>query len=158
MSKFAGVKKGDVVRLKFLPLNELVKVKDKSASHSIINHWNLGSNVLAYVYGGDFLVREDVKITVSQGNILELSNHLDGEDFDVPEDLVESITIVDVTTKFISEKHNLVIVNSNDAIYINGEALTNTDDDMLLDKFLSFAEQIIINKAVENSLKDCKND
>ena len=151
MSKITGIKKGDIVRVKFVDLKEIVTKKSKNGSYTLINEWELGSNIMAFVYGGDFLVKQDAP-DASKNQVLELVNHLDSGTFDIPEEIISSIEVIEASNKFISEDHNLVITQVENNIFINGEELRNTDSTKHLDNFISFVERYLMNRAIENSI------
>lgn len=151
MSKISGIKKGDIVRIKFIDLKDIVSKKSKNSSYRLIAEWELGSNILAFTYGGDFLVKEDAPDS-SKDQVLDLSNHLDSGTFDVPEEIIASLEIIEASNKFTSEDHNLVITQVENKLFINGEELSNTDEDKHLDNFVSFIERYLIGRAIENSI------
>lgn len=154
MSKISGVKKGDIVRIKFVDMKTLIGTKtttSRGTTVRLIGEWELGSNILAFTYGGDFLVKEDSP-DMSKKQVLELVNHLDGDTFDVPEQFIHSLQIVDAAAKFISTDHNIALVMIDNDIFINGDRLENTDDDKHLDNFTNFIERYLVNKAIENSI------
>lgn len=154
MSKISGVKKGDIVRIKFVDMKTIIGTKTttkRGNSVRRIGEWELGSNILAFTYGGDFLVKEDAP-EVSKNQILELVNHLDGDTFDVHEEFIDSLQIVDAAAKFVSTDHNLVMVMIENDIFINGDRLENTDDDKHLDNFTNFIERYLVNKAIDSSI------
>ena len=152
MSKISGFKKGDIARIKFIEIRDIVKLKSKKKSYNLISEWELGANILAFTYGGDFLVKEDSPSS-SNDQVLEVLNHLDGGSFDVPEEIVSSIELLDVANKFVSEDHNLSLTQMDDVIYVNGEKLENTQDDKHLDNFISFIEKYLMQRAIDNSIK-----
>jgi hypothetical protein len=152
MSKICGFKKGDVIRVKFIDMRDIVKKKSKNKSYNLISEWELGANILAFTYGGDFLVKEDAPPS-GKDQVLEVLNHLDGGSFDIPEEIVDSIQLLDVSNKFVSEDHHLSLTQIDDTIYINGERLENTDEDKHLDNFITFIEKYLMQRAIENSIK-----
>lgn len=154
MSKIAGLRKGDIARIKFKEMREIVALRSKNKSYSLINEWDLGSNILAFTYGGDFLIKEDVTSSPNKDEILELINHLDGGSFDAPDEIIDTLEIIDAAGKFVSEEHNLILVMSDNDLFINGEKLENTKEEKLLDNFLIFVEKYLMNRAVNASLKD----
>jgi len=151
MSKISGIKKGDIVRIKFIDLKDIVKKKNKKASYSLISEWELGSNILAFTYGGDFLVKEDAPDS-SKDQVLDLVNHLDSGTFDAPEEIIASLEIIEASNKFVSEDHNLVITQIEGKLFVNGEELSNTDENKHLDNFVSFIERYLMARAIENSI------
>ena len=151
MSKISGIKKGDIVRIKFIDLKDIVKKKNKKASYSLISEWELGSNILAFTYGGDFLVKEDAPDS-SKDQVLDLVNHLDSGTFDAPEEIIASLEIIEASNKFVSEDHNLVITHIEGKLFVNGEELSNTDENKHLDNFVSFIERYLMARAIENSI------
>lgn len=154
MSKIAGLKKGDIARIKFKEMRDIVSLRSKNASYALINEWDLGANILAFTYGGDFLIKEDVTNASNKDQVLELINHLDGGTFDIPDEAIEKLEIVDAAAKFISEEHNLILVMSENDLFINGEKLENNKEDKHLDNFVLFIEKYLMNKVVNASLKD----
>lgn len=151
MSKLSGIRKGDIVRIKFVDLKALINTKVKSKSYRLISEWELGANIMAFAYGGDFLVKEDAP-DISKDQNLSLINHLDGGEFDVPEEIVASIELIDASNRFVSEDHNLVITQMDSTLFLNGEELKNTDEHKHLDNFVSFIERYLMNRAIENSI------
>lgn len=152
MSKISGFKKGDVVRIKFIEMRDIVKMKSKNKSYNLISEWELGANILAFTYGGDFLVKVDAPSS-NNDQVLEVLNHLDGGSFDIPDEIVSSIELLDVANKFVSEDHNLSLTQIDDVIYVNGEKLENTGDDKHLDNFISFIEKYLMQRAIDSSIK-----
>jgi hypothetical protein len=154
MSKIVGLKKGDIARIKFKEMREIVALRSKNKSYALINEWDIGSNILAFTYGGDFLIKEDVTSSSNKDEILELVNHLDGGAFDAPDEIIDTIEIVDSAGKFLSEDHNLILVMSDSDLFINGEKLENTKEEKSLDNFLVFIEKYLMNRVINASLKD----
>jgi hypothetical protein len=156
MSKISGLKKGDIVKIKFMEMRDIVNLnkKDKKPrrSYQVISEWELGSNILAFTYGGDFIVKEDAPASGKDQNLCVL-NHLDGGDFEIAECIIESIQLVDAAQRFISDDHKVAIIVTENDIYINGEKLINTDEDKHLDNFVNLVERYLTNKAINNSLK-----
>lgn len=160
MGKFDGIKKGDIVRIKFVEMRDFVGVKGTNRhgkSYQLISEWELGSNILAFTYGGDFLVKKDFPDNGTSKDTLELLNHLDGGEFDIHEEIVEKIEVVDVAHRFVSEEHKLCMLLSDGELLINGEKLSNTDDDKHLDNFVKFVERYLTSKAINESLKGSPN-
>lgn len=154
MSKISGVKKGDIVRIKFVDMKTLISVKhitSRGNTVRLIGEWELGSNILAFTYGGDFLVKEDAP-DLSKKQVIELVNHLDGDTFDVPDEFIDTLQIVDAAAKFVSTDHNIALVMIDSDIFINGDKLENTEENKHLDNFTSFIERYLVNKAIENSI------
>ena len=161
MSKFSGIKKGDIVRIKFLEMRDLVKVRSRSpakrtgAHYQMISEWDLGANILAFTYGGDFLVKQDAPQS-GKAQELEVVNHLDGGEFEIPEEIIDSIEIVDAAHRFVSEEHKLALIMTDNDLFINGTRLENNDDDKFLDDFVTFIERYVTNRAINNSIKESK--
>jgi len=158
MSKISGLKKGEIARVKFKNIKDIVSMKSKTKSYALVSEWELGANILAFTYGGDFLIKENVTSAANKEEVLELVNHLDGGSFDVPEEIIDTIEIVEASAKFISEDHNLILVMSESDLFINGEKLNNTGEEKLLDNFLSFMEKYLMNRAVNASLINRSKD
>jgi hypothetical protein len=154
MSKISGLKKGEIVRIKFKEMRDIVSMRSKNKSYALIGEWDLGSNVLAFTYGGDFLIKEDVTQAANKEEVLELINHLDGGTFDIPDEVVDTLEIIDAAAKFVSEEHNLILVMSENDLFINGEKLENNKEEKLLDNFVIFVEKYLMNRVVNASLKD----
>ena len=160
MSRFAGIKKGDIVRVKFIEMRDLVGVKGTTKSrksYQLVGEWELGANILAFTYGGDFLVKKDFPDNASPQETLELLNHLDGGEFDIPQDIVAAIDVIDAAYKFVSEDHKICMIMSDSELLINGEKLTNTGDEKHLDLFVEFVERYLTSKAINDSLKKEKD-
>ena len=155
MSKISGLKKGDIVRIRFKEMRDIVGTKKISKrnnkSYAMISEWDLGANILAFTYGGDFLVKDDSP-SLGKAQVITLLNHLDGGEFEVPEEIVESLEVVDAAQRFISEEHKLAIILNDNDIYINGEKLSNDGDDKHLDKFTNLIERYLANKIINSSL------
>jgi hypothetical protein len=156
MSRFAGIKKGDIVRVKFIEMRDLVGVKGTTKSrksYQLVGEWELGANILAFTYGGDFLVKKDFPDNAGPKETLELLNHLDGGEFDIAQEIVATIDVVDAAHKFVSEDHKLCMIMTDSELLINGEKIINTDDDKHLDLFVQFVERYLTSKAINDSLK-----
>jgi hypothetical protein len=157
MNKISGVKKGDIVRIKFKDMRDIVNTKETNKrnhkTYTIVSEWELGANILAFTYGGDFLVKEDAP-SANKDQSLELVNHLDGGEFDVPERIIDSLEIVDAAHRFVSEEHKVAMIMTETDIFINGVKVENCDDGKFLDDFVKFAERYLTTKAINNSLKE----
>jgi hypothetical protein len=154
MSKISGLKKGDIARIKFKEMKDIVAMRSKNSSYALITEWELGANILAFTYGGDFLVKEDVTNASNKEQVLELINHLDGGVFDIPDEVVDKLEIIDAAAKFVSEDHNMILVMSENDLFINGERLENSKEDKHLDNFVTFIEKYLMNRVVNTSLKN----
>ncbi len=121
-----GVKKNDIVRIKFKNLNAIIK-DSNMPFQDLDEHLRLSSNMRAYYNGGDFLVSEDFNkddFTEFFGDVIHLKNHLDSDyGFEVCEYTIETIEIVNDARRFVSSDLDLIVVRVEDELYINGQPI-----------------------------------
>lgn len=147
MANFSNIKVGDVVRVKFKDVKDILQ-KDISTGKSMIANWRLSNNLLALHSGGDFLVND---INTKEKTIT-LENHLDEDEFEIVEGMVESLELIDVSNKFVSQWHGVNLVILDDSIYINGRELRDEGDEKHLTNFLYCVERYMTSRALEQSL------
>ena len=161
MSKFNGIKVGDVVRVKFKPIPEITKEMKMKGKLDFFSEYEIGSNINALMLGGDFVVIDIEQAQAKTESHIDIDNHHDGGSFSLYHELVDTVTVVEVANKFVREKHGIIIIQVNDKLYINGELLENEDNDFLednekeqLDRFSAFMESFLVAKVFEDSLED----
>lgn len=155
---------GDVIRVKFKPINQIMEEKlGKKSFHEIEDYYGIQSNIKAYIAGGDFLV--EGAITEEEGHeddpYIQVKNHLDCEyGFDVHENVIESIEIVDAAEIFQSHDLKILAVRIGHEMYINGEPLIwnerqkQADDDEYKNhnrKLIKMFESFIADLAVRDT-------
>jgi hypothetical protein len=167
---FAGINKGDVVRIKFRTIEELTSKVDRDDNsklpmtqrHDIIDSYEIGDNIKALINGGDFVVADTYNANEEDKNEmprLYIDNHYDGDGMWIYKSHIESIEVIDVANKFVSENHGIIMIQVDDKIYINGLLLENydyrpKDEPGDLDKFLTFMEQFVVDSAMAKELGD----
>lgn len=132
MLKGLGIKKNDVVRIKFKNLNDIIESSDMPF-HELDDHLRLSGNMRAYYNGGDFLVCADFSSEDAEGEFGEgvrISNHFDHSyDLTVYESTIESIHVVNESRKFVSKDMDLIVVKVDGELFINGEPLIGDVND-----------------------------
>ena len=121
-----GIKKNDIVRIKFKDLNTLVLGSNMTFG-DLDESLRLTSNMRAYYNGGDFLVGEDFNkenYCSILGDAISVKNHFDHDyDFLVYDFSLESIEIVSDARRFVSSELDLIVVRVDDELFINGKPL-----------------------------------
>ena len=157
---FDGIEKGSIVRIKFKTIQEIIANQKMTGASVLLHDYEIGGNILALTLGGDFVVICDEEKDAQQEAFVEIDNHHDGGTFYAYADIIETIEVIDVTNKFVSEDHGIIMIQVEDKIYINGELLHNgspnldPEDRDKEKRFLSFMEKYVVSKAFEDSLDD----
>jgi len=165
VSMFDGLKIGDVVRLKFKCIDDLIKMRDSVGYTSeMVDRYSVGSNLKAMLNGGDFIIKEINDSFLNSDGVskkvkaLEIDNYLDDNVFTVYEDMLATLEVIEVSFSFKSSTHGFMISQIGSALYINGRALINDKDDFQdmfkLNKFVSFMEHYLTSKGLEDCLVD----
>jgi hypothetical protein len=127
-----GVKKNDIIRVKFKNLNSLIK-DSKMPFSDLDDLVRLSNNMRAYYNGGDFVACEDFDAKNSHdflGDAIHASNHLDHDyDFHIYDYCIESIEIVNDARRFVCTEMDLIVVRVDDELYINGKPLIGDEFD-----------------------------
>lgn len=168
--------KGEVVRIKFKSINDIILASGCSFSDTSDNY-ELGDNFKALLVGGDFLVVLEIDETSFtrdiNENFIKVLNHLDnGHHFAVYDNMIESISMVEDAEKFVSTDHNLIVVRVGNDLYINGVSLLGNEEEERAEhnrimkraidkteyenknrKLLSIFENYITDLAVRDSLR-----
>lgn len=162
--------KGEVIRVKFKTINDIIKVSNKTF-HDTDEYYSLGTNVKAYLLGGDFLVKDAIS-TEDDTPYIVVQNHLDKSySFDIHDEVIENIEIVSDAEKFISNDHGIMIVRVEDEMFINGKPLIWDEEEQKTKdrkrgygsdevyqnpnrKLLKMFENYIADLAVRESFKD----
>lgn len=118
---------GDVVRIKFKPINQIMAegIGNKSF-HEIEEYFQIQSNIKAYISGGDFLVSAAIcsDEEFEHNPYIEVKNHYDNEyGFCVHESVIESIEIIDAAEVFVSHDLKMLAVRIGHEMYINGHPM-----------------------------------
>jgi hypothetical protein len=169
-----GIKKNDIVRVKFKDLNSIVK-QSGLPFQDLDELLRLSSNMRAYYNGGDFLVSEDFdrdNFDSTIGDAIEVKNHFDNDySFLIYEFAIESIEIVNDARRFISSDFDIVVVRVDDELFINGKPVIGDErekrkehnrykkkeDDQYVNqgrKLLKIFEEFITDLAVSDSIND----
>lgn len=174
MFKKLGIKKGDIVNIKFKPVIDIVK-SEKMTFKSADERYAISDNFVAFNIGGDFLVHK-VNLNDVDDEHITVINHLDSNFSDqmyVYEEVVDSIQVVDDSeNRFISPEHNLCVIRIDNDLVINGTRLVANEEakkeehDRLMrrqgksdpyvnqaEKLLKLFEDFITDNAVNKSLK-----
>ena len=119
-------KKNEVIRIKFKPLNQIVEESPLSYSDTE-EHYNFGSNIKAYLKGGDFIVEEDYEHDEEEKPIdrgVCVKNHFDcSHEFWIHETAIAEAEMVQDSERFSSHDHGILVVRVDDEMYINGQPL-----------------------------------
>ena len=162
MSKFNGIKEGDVVRIKFRSMQDITKEMKMTTKLQYLSEYDIGTNINALMLGGDFVVICAKEAQAKTDAHIEIDNHHDGGSFHAHEEIIDTIEAIEVANKFVSDEHGIIMIQVADKIYINGELLENQEDEQFLDesekkqldKFTAFMEKYVIAAAFEGSLED----
>lgn len=159
MNKLVGIKSGDVVRIKFKSIYDITKSMKMTQTLGWLSDYDIGCNVNALVSSGDFVVIGAENIN-DPDPFIEIDNHLDGGSFSVHNNLIDTIEVIEVTNKFASEDHGIVIIQVDNKLYINGELLSNEKEEVNstepsdLERFTIFMEKFLVTRAFEDCLTD----
>jgi len=169
-----GIKKNDIVRVKFKNLNSIVK-ESCLPFQDLDELLRLSSNMRAYYNGGDFLVSEDFdrdNFDSTMGDAIEVKNHFDNDySFLIHEFAIESIEIVNDARRFISSDFDMGVIRVDDELFINGKPIIGDErekkkeynrykkkeDDQYVNqgrKLLKIFEEFITDLAVNDSIND----
>ena len=157
MSILNGIKEGNVVRIKFKSIPDITKGMKIQGILDNLDDYDIGSNINAIIIGGDYVtVSMDLK---HKTPYIEIDNHLDGGTMVVYEKMVDTIEVIEVANKFVSEDCGIMMIQVEDKLYINGVRLENDDyehaddlDKTQLDRFTAFMEKFLVAKVFEDSL------
>jgi hypothetical protein len=121
-----GIKKNDVVRIKFKDINSIIK-NSGIPFQDLDDDLRLSSNMRAYFNGGDFLVSEDFDTSLKDsvfGDCVVLKNHFDFDNnLQIYEYTIDTIDIVNDARRFVSSDLDLIVVRVEDELFINGQPL-----------------------------------
>jgi len=169
-----GIKKNDIVRIKFKDLNRLVE-QSNMAFQDLDESIGLSRNMRAYYNGGDFLVSLDFDRDNTDsflGDAIEVKNHFDNDySFLVYEFAIESIEIVNDARRFISSELDLIVIRVEDELFINGRPVVGDEPEKIKQhkrynkkdngeyvnenrKLLKIFEEFIADLAVKESIKN----
>ena len=160
MSIFDGVEKGSIVRIKFKPIQDIVKNQKITGKAVLLHNYEIGDNIIALTTGGDFIVVCNENKDSKQEPFIEIDNHYDGDTFYAYAEIIDTIEVIDVANKFVSEDHGIIMIQVDDKIFINGQLLTDGESDWAEEdknkekQFLAFMEKYVISKAFEDSLDE----
>jgi len=119
--------KNEVVRIKFKSITQIIKDR-KMDLHDAEEFYDIGSNIKAYISGGDFIITESITEEYDKVNIT-VKNHYDNNHvFYVYDDVIESISIIQDAERFYSGDLNLLVIRIEDEMYINGQPLIWDED------------------------------
>ena len=179
MSKVArifdvGIKEGDVVRIKWKPLDEIVQFF-KSEGHSpssFLQESELDYHLTAIMNDGHYRV-DDVR-TGNQGRgvpqekqyrrmnedqkpdeiVIDNHNNYEGGTLTINENFIESISVEhDAAETYFSEKFNLSVMKIDGGLFINGELLTKGDG-----KLIDILENTISDMAIQRMLDESEKE
>lgn len=167
--KGVSIKKDDIVKVKFKPLDEILAIyqKEDYFPSRFLDDSDIDQNLSAVLEGGffkvsDVYVGEDDRYfpqlksdakgnTADMPHEIEIDNYLNGmNEFTFNEYIVDEISIEhDVAETYFSNKFKVNIMKLNGALYVNNELVTK--DDAGLVKIL---ESAISDLAIQNMLSD----
>lgn len=126
MFKGLGIRKNDIVRIKFKNLNDIIDSGDMPF-HDLDDQLSLSNNMRAYYSGGDFVVDEEFSSENTDpkfGEGIRIKNHFDHNyDFMTYESCVDSIEVINDSRRFVSKEMGLVVIKVEGELFINGEPL-----------------------------------
>lgn len=118
---------GDVVRIKFKSINQIVSENIKIKTfHEIEEYYKIQDNVKAYIASGDFLVGAALCNDEDHEDdpYIEIKNHIDANyNFSIHESVIESIEIADAAETFMSNDLKLIAVRIGNEMFINGHPM-----------------------------------
>jgi hypothetical protein len=134
MFKEIGIKKNDMVRLKFKPVLDVIKSLNMTFKQAD-EVYCISENFTAYSMGGDFLV-DKVKFKEyeeeNEDGCIVILNHFDAKYNDkmyVYKEFIESIEIInDSDNRFISTDLNLCVIRLDNDLVINGNMLIGNQE------------------------------
>jgi hypothetical protein len=124
-------RKGDVVKIKFKPIADLIRDLGTTLSEADSN-LDLSENFKAMIHGGHFLVEAEMTEDTREsayGNYFAVNNHIDYNcNFTIYDAMIESIEAIEVEEKFVSPEHNLIVLRLDDELFINGVSLLGNEE------------------------------
>lgn len=167
------IKKGDIVKIKFRKLEEILLDNKNSVRKSqVIEYYDIDDHMTVFINGtGHFKVeriypKETGNLTYFEAGYRRLANgecHSDhpsflneftiydfatGTNWQLNELLIESISVEnEVAESHFSENHQLSLMLIDNTLYINGEPLTKADS-----KILEMFERVMAETAINNAL------
>lgn len=159
--------KGDVVKIKFKSVNQIVQENiEKKSFHDIEEYYNIQDNIKAYIAGGDFLVEGTVTTESGFENdpYISVKNHFDTSyDFPIHESAIETISIVEAAEVFISNDLKLIAVRIGNEMFINGHPMIwdeSKDKNQPNNnrKLVRMMERFITDLAVQDSFEYTEDD
>lgn len=163
--------KNEIVRIKFKTINDIIDAYSGDFNEAE-DFYNFSNNIKAYIKGGDFIVKERVDVTSYRNNSIKnyyisVKNHLDCKfSFDIYDEVIESIEIVNDGERFVSSDIGLLVVRVEDEMYINGSPLIWDEEEAEKNhsgsenysnpnrKLLKMFENFIADLAVKESFRD----
>lgn len=170
MSMFNGIKKDDLVRIKFKDLKLLYS--NLSDLSNKMEEYNYRGNIKSMLTGGIFQVNIGPTKDTTKGGLefIMIDCHLDDDQLRVYEEMIESISVVGDAPSFKSGEHGFNIVRQGNILIINGRPLAATDPYTLnnspgpgenkvdgnIGDFREFIEAWLIDVATEEALSGKK--
>lgn len=168
--KEVGIKKGDIVKIKWKPLAEIIEFykKEGYSPSNFLQETELDYQLSALLNDGHYLV-DSVNTDKDEREIPQekrfkrapndqkleevcISNHNnhDGGEFTFNENFVDEISIEhDAAETYFSDKFNLSIMKIDGGLFINGKMLTKKDG-----KLIDILENTISDLAIQKMLED----
>lgn len=168
-----AIKKGDIVKIKFKPLNDIIGLYDQNdySVSGFLDDSDIDCNIAAVLQGGHFKVlhvhgsesssrcfpslREEQNLKSEQRpHEIVIENHLAGEEgnsFRFNQNIIESITVEhDAADYYFSSKFQLALMKIDGALYINNKLVTK-DDAKMIDILEATISDLAIQKMLEVS-------
>lgn len=155
--KNISIKKGDVIEIKFKPLDEVLEYysKDRKRINDVIDEFSLNYHLTTFRQGGIFIV-DNVITNENNSNVLThqkhnkefgfpheiaiLDHNYENDKFYFNELLVDSINVRDdIAEAYFSDKFQLSLLRIDGNLLINGVPVDNEDTKLIeiLEKVIS---------------------
>lgn len=169
--KNISIKKGDIVEVKFKPLDEVLDFysKDGRRVAEIIDDLSIGYHLTSFKQGGFFYV-ERVILSEHDSNVLEhkkynkefgfphevviLDHNADNDRFTFNELFIESISVRDdVAESLFSDKFQISLLRIDGNLIINGHPVESSDI-----KLIEILEKVISDLSIKAMFNENEED
>ena len=171
-----GIKKGDIVFIKFKPLNDIIQfyIGEGYSPSNFLQESKLDYHLSAILNDGYYKVedtysgaecREFPQVTINKNGSIAYKdmpheigiinhNHGDGDEFRFNELIIEEIRVEhDAADTYFSEKFNISLMKIDGALFINGEIVTKNDA-----KLIEILENTISDLAIQKMLANIETE
>ena len=172
--KDVGIKEGDIIRIKWKPLQEIVDFykKERHTPSEFLQNTRLDYQLTAIMNDGHYLV-ESVKTGDEERDLpqthalrraqnnqkpdevrIENHNNYEGGEFSFNEHFIDEISVEhDAGEKYFSDKFNISILKIDGGLFINGEMLTKRDG-----KLIDILESTVSDMAIQRMLDESEKE